>query len=432
MNAPLPLLPAAALDRPIIRRDGTPIHGDAFLRQAAQLAQQLPGDGALINLCEDRYHFLLLFAAGVLRNRCNLLPPSRAEQVVADLQRDYPGSESIDDAKAAALLASGTPPAEAPQPDIPAERVVALLFTSGSTGRPKAQAKRWGELALGARLTRQRLPFSGDDSYILATVPAQHMFGLETTVMLPLATGIAIDSGRPFFPADVHASLTRLPSKRALITTPLHLKHCLGADLVWPRVDFVLSATAPMPTELALRAEAAFDAPLLEIYGSTETGALATRRSAVTDRWQPLEGVGITPSDDGALAQAPHLPARVALGDRIEFDADGSFRLLGRSADLLKIAGKRASLAELNGKLAAIPGVVDGAFVMPADNARRLAALVVAPGVSKQTILEQLRRTVDPAFLPRPLLIVDQLPRNDTGKLPRQALLDLLRRLESR
>jgi acyl-coenzyme A synthetase/AMP-(fatty) acid ligase len=88
---------------------------------------------------------------------------------------------------------------------------------------------------------------------------------------------------------------------------------------------------------------------------------------------------------------------------------------------VVNVAGKRASLAGLNAQLLAIPGVVDGAFFVPEDDGsgvKRLAALVVAPGVPSRRLLEELRRRVDPAFLPRPLRLVAELPRNTTGKLP--------------
>jgi len=74
---------------------------------------------------------------------------------------------------------------------------------------------------------------------------------------------------------------------------------------------------------------------------------------------------------------------------------------------------------------------VDGAFFMPDDtgsnHVTRLAACVVAPGLEASALLAALRRHVDPVFLPRPLLMVDELPRNRTGKLPREALQNLLR-----
>jgi acyl-coenzyme A synthetase/AMP-(fatty) acid ligase len=100
--------------------------------------------------------------------------------------------------------------------------------------------------------------------------------------------------------------------------------------------------------------------------------------------------------------------------------------LLGRSADLINIAGKRTCLAYLNHQLTAITGVADGAFLMPdeeaADGVTRLTAFIVAPGLSAATIIQALRERIDPVFLPRPLVFVDALPRNATGKLPREAL----------
>jgi len=58
---------------------------------------------------------------------------------------------------------------------------------------------------------------------------------------------------------------------------------------------------------------------------------------------------------------------------------------------------------------------------------RRIAALAVAPSLSEAQILAALRYSVDPVFLPRPLKRVAALPRNETGKLPRDALEALLR-----
>ncbi|MGQ0810317.1 MAG: AMP-binding enzyme, partial [Nitrospiraceae bacterium] len=55
----------------------------------------------------------------------------------------------------------------------------------------------------------------------------------------------------------------------------------------------------------------------------------------------------------------------------------------------------------------------------------RLTAFVVAPGMSAAAILAKLRQRIDPAFLPRPLYLVEALPRNETGKLTRQNLCDL-------
>jgi acyl-coenzyme A synthetase/AMP-(fatty) acid ligase len=84
----------------------------------------------------------------------------------------------------------------------------------------------------------------------------------------------------------------------------------------------------------------------------------------------------------------------------------------------------------LNAELADIEGVEDGAFFLPgaAPGRERLVAFVVAPGLSARQIVAALRARIDPVFLPRPLYLVDTLPRDANGKLPRASLESLARR----
>jgi acyl-coenzyme A synthetase/AMP-(fatty) acid ligase len=123
------------------------------------------------------------------------------------------------------------------------------------------------------------------------------------------------------------------------------------------------------------------------------------------------------------------------LSDVIELHSERSFSLVGRSSDMVNIAGKRTSLAFLNLQLNAVPGVLDGVFVIPEcdeamrDGVTRLTALVVAPTLTASRLLEALRERIDSAFLPRPLCFVDALPRNATGKLTHSAVSALIDRI---
>ena len=199
----------------------------------------------------------------------------------------------------------------------------------------------------------------------------------------------------------------------------------LDAQLPLPELAGVISATAPLACDLAQEIETRCQAPLMEIYGSTETGLIATRRPVLTPQWQLLPGIHWAIEGDRLRAYGGHIETRTAMSDNIEPLDESHFLLHGRIADMINIAGKRHSLASLNHLLGSLPGVQDGAFFMPDDagaQVTRLAAAVVAPTLDADTLIAVLRKHLDPVFLPRPLLFVDALPRNATGKLPRAAL----------
>jgi len=210
----------------------------------------------------------------------------------------------------------------------------------------------------------------------------------------------------------------------------------------------MLCATAPLAPLLAVRAEARFRAPLYEIYGCTESGQIATRRPTQQADWLLLDTIRMRqtpvraatvsakpmaaeaasdqPIDNITTVEGDFIDGRIELGDIIDIIDEQHFLLRGRSNDLINIAGKRTSLAFLNHQLLAIDGVRDGCFFLPDgadENAiTRLTVFAVADRLSAADIARALRERIDPVFLPRPLYLVAQLPRNAAGKLPRNEL----------
>src|SRR5262249_41337181 len=219
---------------------------------------------------------------------------------------------------------------------------------------------------------------------------------------------------------------------RVLVTTPVHLRALAGSGIALPALDRIVCATAPLAEDLAAHCEALWNTRVLEIYGCTETGQVAARCTVEGPIWHALPGVAIEERDDGFWAGGGHVTTPAPLADRLKLHDARTFVLEGRTNDLVNIAGKRTSLAALNHALLAIAGVVDGTFFLPDDdasNAReaRLIAFVVAPERTRADLLAALRERVDPVFLPRPLVLVDALPRNATGRLPRADLRALAR-----
>lgn len=415
----VPALGEYAPDDVVIWRRGRGVTATEIAAQSHALARRIPRANYAINLCESRQHFLVAFLAAAQREMVSLLPSSRAPQAVREIQDAYPDHCLLTDQDVA-----DTPPNDGPVGPlaIGARDPVAMVFTSGSTGRPQSHPKSWRTLFATAALARERFLPGTKRFHVVATVPPQHMYGFETTVTLTLLSGSAVSDGRPLFPADIASELASVPAPRVLITTPAHLRACVAARVVSPPLELVISATAALDKALAAAAERQWNTRVFEIYGCTEAGSMASRRTTESDQWLAYPGARVEPRDAGAVYYGAHLPEPVPVQDVLELDSQDRFRLVGRAADMVKVAGKRASLAELTRRLLHVRGVSDAVVFIPQPEARP-AALVVAAGTSREEILAALGQQLDPVFVPRPLLLVNSLPRNETGKIPRAALL---------
>ena len=417
-------------------RAGAPVRASEFLADVMRVAATLPAGGHVLNACADRYRFTVGFAAALAADKVSLLPSTHTPAVIRELSVFAPDVFCLTDDRRCEIdlprtnYADAPPAHQWPPPGIDSERLAAYVFTSGSTGTPLPYGKTWGRLARCVRDGAERFGLlDGRSHSLVGTVPPQHMYGFESTVLLPLHAGVALCAERPFYPADICSALACVPRPRILVSTPVHLRTLITAEVDLPAVDLILSATAPLSQNLAREVEQRFDTQLQEIYGSTETGQIASRRTADTVEWRLWRDVHLTTDSERTWANGGHIEQRTPMCDVIEISSQDRFLLHGRMADLVNIAGKRSSLAYLTHQLTAIPGVLDGAFFLreeTVDSATtgitRVAAVVVAPELDAATLTDHLRKRIDPVFLPRPLLFVDRLPRNATGKLTHEAL----------
>lgn len=443
----MPLLGERDLDAPLAWQQGRPISARRFLADVQRQAVRLPDAGPAVNVCADRYAFTVGLAAALLRGQPSLLPPDARPDTLARVCAGQPQAYVLSDDEAAAHRVprwAGDAP-DAPDlavPQVPAHGHALSLLTSGSTGVPQPHAKDWHTLSGDVQAAVPRLcALLGRDSLqgltLVATVPVQHSYGLESTALLALLGGAAFDSGRPFYPADIVQALASVPRPRALVTTPFHLKTLLQSGMALPPVELLLSATAPLSPQLAAQAEAATGGVLIEIYGSTESGQVASRRPTVSEVWETFGAITVRaePAPEGSDAAVPErhvfegdfLPAPTPLADVLELLDARRFRLFGRANDLIHVAGRRSSLGHLNYHLNSIAGVDDGAIWIPdevADGVVRPVAFVVAPTLSAQQVTAALRQRIEAVFVPRRVVHVAALPREGTGKLTVRALRD--------
>lgn len=429
-----PLFTHCDLGRDLAWRSGRGVTAAQFLAASAELASRLPAKRYVLNLCHDRYCFLVGFAAALLAGQVSLMPNSRAGNALRQIYCRYPDAYCFSDHADVPLdLPQFSFPHDLDEsarrtvvPSLPADQIAAIVFTSGSTGRPTPHPKTWESLVRGAEALGRQFGMKRDaPCIVVGTVPAQHMYGLETTVMFPLQWGWVVHTGSPVFPADLRGDLGEFPIPGWLMTTPLHLRACVAQHVALPGLEGIVSATMPLLPGLAREAEHLWGVPVHEIYGCTEGGMIASRRTTADESWKVCEGLRVWQDGAAAWVEGGHVGYPLHLADRIGVRNEQEFVLHGPANDLVKVAGKRTSLRALNMELTRIAGVLDGVFCVPdilGSGRERLAAIAVAPGQTPSSILTELRKRIDPVFLPRPLCLVDALPRNATGKLPRESL----------
>ena len=409
-----------------------------FLGHVYALAEQLPNARFTINLCENRYLFMVGFCAALIREQTTLLPANKAESTMVDLKENYATSyilhdgHIIDDKTALNInTLSLSCSVRTDVPLISKQHCAAIVFTSGSTGLPTAIEKSWDVFSRSTEINIKHMLGDLESLHFeVATIPGQHMWGMETSILIPLMAAVCVSDARPFFMQDIADVLAQVELPRILVTTPVHLRAMTLSGLQFPELSLVLCATAPLATEMATQAERLFNAELKEVYGCSEAGSMACRRTAVTQNWQLFEDFNLMHLDGQMVAKAAHLSVDTVLQDNIEIVDKRHFCLQGRSHEVVKIAGKRTSIQELNRVLLSCEAVLDGVIFLPktatVQNAlgeqRAVAIVVLNEHQKKESIAVHFQRHIDPVFIPRTIFVVQQLPREASGKLSKVKL----------
>ncbi|WP_181832631.1 AMP-binding protein [Bosea caraganae] len=424
------------LDRPIAcRSDGELVSRRQFiadLNHNIGLLGQRPDEAAILSTANLYWFAVGLFALAACRKRtilaANDLPATlagltdHAGLLVGDREHAFSGVQHrlqrSDDARGTAW------------PEIALTAPI-CFFTSGSTGGPKRIDKELRHLvteaeAISDLFAAQRAGFRS----VCGTVPHHHAYGLAFRLVWPLISGIPFAEETPEF---LEQALAELDIGAVFVTSPAHL-HRLDGFAPLPsarRPACVLSAGAPLDGEAAQRAQELFGCAVTEIYGSTETGALASRlHDRSGEPWRPLPGVQLSQDPSGhASATAPHIPGgQAVLADHVRRRDDAGFDLLGRRDRVVKIEAKRVSLDEVEARLRELADVED-AIVIVRGHPARLAACVVPSGAGagflanegafrfNRRIRAALAIHLEAASLPRHWRFVEQLPRGALGKI---------------
>lgn len=306
-----------------------------------------------------------------------------------------------------------------------------ILCTSGSSGEPKLIEKSLRQLANEVTALEQLWGKALGCAVVVASVSAQHIYGLLFRVLWPLCAGRAfLRRAQPFSEDMQRASLAH--PAFIWVASPALLKR-MSDNLDWPalsQVRMVFSSGGVLPTEAAQALHAHLSQWPTEIYGSSETGGIAWRQA--DQFWQPFAGVEVRTNPQGALSlTSPYLPAgqREETADAVEIAEDGSFLLHGRIDRIIKLEEKRISLPMLEQALNSHPWVSDsrvgalhkGRAFIGALIALSPAGLHALRNSGRRAVTQALRKQladhVEPIALPRRWRLTTELPYNAQGKL---------------
>lgn len=331
-----------------------------------------------------------------------------------------------------------------------AESIALEIYTSGSTGTPKSIHKTISQLECESAVIESLWP-SQADSVILATVSHQHIFGMTFGLFWPFSSGRAFETRCCEFNEDIRFKAVHYP-RFALVSSPSHLGR-FSSSIDWAgiegRCDYVVSSAAPLARADSLEVGRLLAAPVREIYGSSETGAIAWRLQQPDQPdagWHTLPGVSLElGAGDRPLLRSPYLGdvESYELPDRVEFDPDGGFSLLGRADNIAKVEGKRVSLAAIENILITSDRV-NQVKALTVERARVETACVMQLSPVGQECLQMLGRRVliddfrkqllqnfEAVVVPRRWRFVEEMPYNRQGKLPLENLRALFAKTEA-
>ena len=331
-----------------------------------------------------------------------------------------------------------------------------VILTSGTTGAPRGAA-RSGATVEDAIAALSAIPLRGRETTVLAA-PAFHAWGLGH-MSLAMLLGSTVVMQRKF---DPHRVLTAVQEHRAtaLVVVPVMLEKLLGA-MKETRYDtsslrVIASSGSALPGDLVERVQAVFGPVLYNLYGSTEVAyaAVASPEDLAADprtAGRPPLGVTLRVVDEQGQDVPAGTPGRIFVGSGLSFEGytDGSDKdrldglvstgdlgvlhesgrltVLGRDDDMVVIGGENVYPGQVEDVLAEDPSVAEVAVVEqedPAYGVRLVAHVVPAPGssVDEEHLKELVRSKLARFAVPREVRVLDELPRNSTGKVLKKEL----------
>ena len=359
-----------------------------------------------------------------------------------------------------------------PRPRWPARKspddLATLLYTSGTSGKPKGVMLTHANLAANLRQTRAVTSCSPADT-LFGVLPQFHSFGLTVLTLMPLAVGAKAVYSARFVPHKVVQRIrehrpTLMVAIPSMYNALLQVKDADASDFTSFRL--IASGGEPLPRDVANRFHERFGVHLTEGFGLTETspvtnvcmpdqhrpGSVGPPVPGVVQRIVDIQtGALLPPGQEGELRiSGPNvmkgyfnLPDQTAdafdddgffrTGDMARIDEDQHLYITGRLKEMLIVGGENVFPREIEEVLNDHPSVHASGVVGELDPVRGEVPVAFVQAEEGATIDEgelkgHCRERLAGYKVPRRIVVLDELPRNPTGKILRRDLKAMLDR----
>jgi long-chain acyl-CoA synthetase len=329
-----------------------------------------------------------------------------------------------------------------------------LLYTSGTTGTPKGAELTHANLLGNARLSARELLSLKPDDVVLGCLPLFHVFGQTCGLNATIGAGATLtllprfDAGRvlDILARDRVTVFAGVPTMYSALLQ--HPKRESAATL-----RLCVSGGSALPLDVLRSFEAAYDIPILEGYGLSETspvvafnlpgrrkeGSIGRPVDGVAVRVLDRSGADVPTGEVGELVVRghnvmkaywgnPEATAAVIVdgwfhtGDLGMADEDGYLYITGRIKDMIIRGGYNVYAREIEEAIYEHPAVYEAAVLGvpdPALGEEVAAAVVLHDGAdaTSEELREFIKARVAPYKYPRLIRIVASLPKGPTGKI---------------
>ena len=358
-----------------------------------------------------------------------------------------------------------------------AEDTAFILYTSGTTGKPKGVMHAVGGYSVQAYWSC-RYAFNLKEKEVMwCTADIGWITGHTYACYGPLlnkATTILYE-GFPIYPKpDRFMKIIKQNKVNVFYTTPTALRLFAMKDSGYTKKykldSLKILGTVGEPIDNAtwnwfFKKVGKSRCPVIDTYWQTETGSAVIHSLPSQGPFIPsyagkvfpgVKYVVVNPKNrklgskkEGVLMQLPPFcPSLIrgvwndkkrykkyfankmyVAGDNAFYDVNGNFRILGRSDDVIKVAGHRLSTAEIENAIVSIRKVIEAVIVGKEDKLRGMVPIAFVKTkrkISKEIILKKIVKKIGPIAKPAEIYFVEDIPKTRSGKLMRRIVKSLM------